>query len=54
MKQENKFEESPKRENEVGRLFGDKAKALKDGDLIKVTKDSVEGRDIAVLTRVKP
>ena len=45
------FEESPKRKKEIGRLFGDKAKQLKDGDMLKVIMDSVEGRDVAILVK---
>lgn len=46
------FEESPKRKKEIGRLFGDKAKQLKDGDMLKVVMDSVEGRDVAILVKL--
>jgi len=46
------FEESPKRKKEIGRLFGDKAKQLKDGDMLQVVKDSVEGRDVAILVKL--
>ena len=43
------FEEAPKTSKEVARLFGDKAKQLKEGQKLTVKMTSVEGRTIAIL-----
>lgn len=48
----NKINESPKRDKEVARLFGDTVKRLRDGQFLRVRLDSVEGRDIAILEEI--
>lgn len=34
---------------EVARLYGEKAKKLKEGQILKVHMTSIEGRDVAIL-----
>jgi len=43
------FEDAPKTQKEVARLFGDTAKKLKEGQILKVRMTSIEGRDVAIL-----
>jgi len=34
------------------KVFGNEAKEIKDGDLLVASKDSVEGRDVIILTPI--
>ena len=43
------FSEAPKTTKEVARLYGEKAKKLKDGQILKVRMTSIEGHDVAIL-----